>query len=186
MIVHGFVTRPTKDIDLFTEVDDHEARQVVAALRRALEEQGLATHDAERPPLDHRFIAIDPTTRAECTVEVFADGGRLHDRVMLDLGPVLHPDDLAADKMLALWGRARPRDFFDVAALIDRYGHGHLLELAKAKDTGFTHKTFIDALRAISRLGDADWAEDGIDSDDAHRLRKMFDSWRNQLELETT
>jgi hypothetical protein len=126
MIVHGFVNRPTKDIDLFTEIDDHEARQVVAALRHALEEQHLVTHDSERPPLDHRFIAIDPATGAECTVEVFADGGRLRDRVTLDLGPVLHPDDLAADKVLALWGRARPRDFFDVAALIDRYGHAYL------------------------------------------------------------
>ncbi|MFY9808438.1 MAG: hypothetical protein WAK86_14370 [Pseudonocardiaceae bacterium] len=101
MIVHGSVTRPTKNIDLFTEVDDHEARQVVAALRRALEEQHLVTHDTERPPLDHRFVAIDPATGAECTVEVFADGGRLHDRVTLDLGSVLHPDDLGADKMLA-------------------------------------------------------------------------------------
>lgn len=91
MIVHGFVTRPTRDIDLFTEVDDHEARQVVATLRLALEEQGLVTHDSERPPLDHRFIAVDPSTGAECTVEVFADGGRLRDRVTLDIGPVLHP-----------------------------------------------------------------------------------------------
>lgn len=75
MIVHGFVTRPTRDIDLFTEIDDHEARQVVAVLRRALEEQDLITHDSERSPLDHRFVAVDPTTGAECTVEVFADGG---------------------------------------------------------------------------------------------------------------
>lgn len=186
MIVHGFVTRPTRDIDLFTEADDHEARQVAAALRRALEEQDLVTHDTERPPLDHRFIAVDPTTGAECTVEVFADGGRLHDRVMLDLGPVLHPEDLAADKMLALWGRARPRDFFDVAALIDRYGHDRLLELAGAKDSGFTHETFIDALRAIARLSNADWAEDGISGDDAQRLHTDFDAWRNQLEIGTT
>jgi hypothetical protein len=102
------------------------------------EEQDLVTHDAERPPLDHRFVTVDPATGAECTVEVFADGGRLHDRVTLDLGPVLHPDDLAADKMLALWGRARPRDFFDVAALIDGYGYERLLELSEAKDSGFT------------------------------------------------
>ncbi|MGH3821566.1 MAG: hypothetical protein ACRDRA_01785 [Pseudonocardiaceae bacterium] len=25
--------------------------------------------------------------------------------VQLDVGPVLHPDDLAADKVLAMWGR---------------------------------------------------------------------------------
>jgi hypothetical protein len=80
-------------------------------------------------------------------------------------------------------GRARPRDFFDVAALIDRHGHKRLLELAEAKDGGFTHETFIDALRAIARLSNADWTEDGINSDDAKRLRATFDAWRNQLEL---
>ena len=115
---------------------------------------------------------------------MFADGGRLHDRAKLDVGPVLHPDDLAADKMLALWGQARPRDFFDVAALIDRYGHDRLLELAEAKDSGFTQKTFIDTLRTITRLGNADWVEDGLSSDDAQRLRINFDAWRNQLELD--
>jgi hypothetical protein len=104
MIVHGFVTRPTKDVNHFTEIGDHEARQVVAALRRALEEQDLITHDVQESPLDHRFIAADPTTGAECTVEVFADGGRLRDRVTLDIGPMLHPDDLAADKVLPYGG----------------------------------------------------------------------------------
>jgi hypothetical protein len=46
----GFVTRATKDIDLFTEIDDQEALQVTAALRDALQQQGLVIRDAERPP----------------------------------------------------------------------------------------------------------------------------------------
>jgi hypothetical protein len=50
MIAHGFVNRATKDIDLFTEVDDREAVEVAAALREALHEQGFNTRDAERPP----------------------------------------------------------------------------------------------------------------------------------------
>jgi hypothetical protein len=33
MIAHGFVTRTTKDIDLFTEIDDDEAVRVATALR---------------------------------------------------------------------------------------------------------------------------------------------------------
>lgn len=37
MIAHGFVTRATHDIDLFTEVDNDEAIRVAAALRAALE-----------------------------------------------------------------------------------------------------------------------------------------------------
>ncbi|MGH3928061.1 MAG: nucleotidyl transferase AbiEii/AbiGii toxin family protein [Pseudonocardiaceae bacterium] len=81
--------------------------------------------DAGRPPLDRRFVTVDPSTDAECTVEVFA--GRLRSLVTLDIGPVLHPDDLAADKVLALWDRARPRDYFDVNALLKRYGPDRLL-----------------------------------------------------------
>ncbi len=116
MIAHGFVDRATHDVDLFTEIDNTEAQRATAALRAALEDRGFESRDAERPPTDHRFVAVDPTDGSECTVEIFADGGRLQPRVMLDVGPVLHPDDLAADKVLALWGRARPRDFYDVHA----------------------------------------------------------------------
>jgi hypothetical protein len=181
MIAHGFVNRVTKDVDLFTEIDDQEAVRVAAGLRQALEEQGLETRDAERPPFDHQFVVFDPASGAECTVEVLPDGGRLRPRVRLDVGLVLHPDDLAADKVLALWGRARPRDFLDVAALLDRYGPDRLLELAPSKDTGFTQETFLVALRAIARLSPADWAEDGISEQDAQRLRDVFDIWRSRL-----
>jgi hypothetical protein len=109
------------------------------------------------------------------------DGGRLHRRVTLDIGPVLHPEDLAADKVLTLWGRARPRDYFDVAALTDHYSGEQLLTTAGAKD-GFTATTFIDALRAIKRLQQPDWDEDGISKADAERLLTLFDEWRTQLE----
>jgi hypothetical protein len=186
MIVHGFVDRATKDIDLFTEIDEQEALHVTAALREALHRQGLTIRDAERPPTDHRFVTIDPTTGAECTVEVFPDGGRLHRRVTLDIGPVLHPEDLAADKVLALWGRARPRDYFDVAALINHYSKEQLLAIAAAKDIGFTPSTFVDALRAITRLQQADWAEDGINETTAEQLQTLFHAWRSQLEKTLT
>lgn len=108
MIAHGFVDRATQDVDLFTEIDDAEARRVTAALRAALHARGLESRDADRPPADHRFIAVDPTDGSEYMVEVFADGGRLQPRVMLDVGPVLHTDDLAADKVLALWDEHGP------------------------------------------------------------------------------
>ena len=181
MIVHGFVSRLTQDVDLFTEVDDREAVLVAAALRTSLEQRGLTTVSADRPPLDHRFVAVDPTTGEECLVEVFADGGRLRQRVTLDVGAVLHPDDLAADKVLALWGRARPRDFFDVHALLQRFGPTRLLELASAKDRGFSASTFLDALNAIGRLTAEDWAEDGIDPDVIDGLHTTFAAWRDDL-----
>jgi predicted nucleotidyltransferase component of viral defense system len=100
---------------------------------------------------------------------------------MLDVGPVLHPDDLVADKVLALWGRARPRDFYDVHALMRHYTRDALLHLATAKDTGFTIETFLDTLNAIKRLTDADWAEDGISVDAVPQLTSLFAEWRAAL-----
>jgi len=181
MIAHGFVTRTTHDVDLFTEIDDAEAITVAAALRAALARKGLASRDADRPPLDHRFVVVDPDTALECTVEVFADGGRLRNRVNLDIGSVLHPDDLAADKVLALWGRARPRDFYDVHALMSHYHPDRLLDLAASKDAGLTTGTFLDALNAINRLTPDDWAEDGIDAAAVDDLRSTFQRWALQL-----
>lgn len=75
MIVHGFVTRTTQDVDLFTEIDDAEAIEVAQALRTSLAQRGLRVRDTDRPPADHRFVVSDPTSNRECTVEVFPDGG---------------------------------------------------------------------------------------------------------------
>jgi predicted nucleotidyltransferase component of viral defense system len=47
---------------------------------------------------------------------------------------VLHPDEVAADKTLALFGRAAARDLVDVAALAERYTLPQLCELAVASD----------------------------------------------------
>lgn len=182
MIVHRFADRMTKDIDLFTEVDDQEAIAVVAGLRAALHDIAITTRDADREPFDHRFVAVEAATGAECTVEVFADGGRLRSLVSLDIGSVLHPEDLAADKVLALWGRARPRDYFDVVALLDHYSADELLRVAGAKDAGFTPESFVEALRAIVRFTDDDWAEDGIAWEQAQRLRTICSDWRDRLE----
>ena len=180
MIAHGYTDRATRDIDLFTEIDDDEAVHVVRALRDALQDRGIVFRDAAEPRA-HRFVAVDPHSRAECLVEVFADGGRLQPLVTLGIGAVLHPEDLAADKVLALWARARPRDYHDVATLIDRFGRDRLLELAAEKDAGFTPQTFVDALTAIRRLSDADWAEDGIEPASAAALKPVFEQWNSDL-----
>lgn len=74
MIAHGYTNRATRDIDLFTEIDDAEAVHVVRALRDVLQDRGVLIRDAAEPR-DHRCVAVDPRSRADCLVEVFADGG---------------------------------------------------------------------------------------------------------------
>lgn len=44
---------------------------------------------------------------------------RLRPAQLSPYGPVLDRDELAADKVLALFGRAAPRDFVDVYRLLE-------------------------------------------------------------------
>jgi hypothetical protein len=68
---------------------------------------------------------------------------------------VLHPDEVAADKTLALFGRAAARDLVDVAALSERYTLQQLCELAAEKDAGFDRRVLADALAAAAAHPDA-------------------------------
>lgn len=181
VITQGLVDRITHDVDLFTELDADEAVAVCAALRATLASDGLLIEPAHRPPHENRFVAVDPGSGASTVVEVFPDGGRLRPPSLLPLGPVLHPDDLAADKTLALWGRAEPRDFLDVITLRERYGGTRLLELAAEKDRGFTLETFIEALRSSRRLRPVDWMDAGIDEERARAINAAVDEWRIEL-----
>ena len=54
--------------------------------------------------------------------------------VQMDVGPVLHADDVMAGKVDALYNRAAARDFLDIDAAIagERYTLERLCQLAEA------------------------------------------------------
>jgi hypothetical protein len=75
-----------------------------------------------------------PTTRDEalCVLDAIAQHGSV-------LGLVLHPFDLATNKVLALVGRLEPRDFIDVLTCDRRLQPlGYLAWAACGKDPGFS------------------------------------------------
>jgi hypothetical protein len=86
---------------------------------------------------------------------------RAHNPVPLAVGPVLHSDDAVANKVCALFGRALPRDCLDLDAALTsgRYTRGRLLELAAEAEHGFDRLLFADALRALTQITDAAFAE---------------------------
>ncbi|MHB1516681.1 MAG: hypothetical protein ACYCVN_09935 [Acidimicrobiales bacterium] len=51
--------------------------------------------------------------------------------------PLLTTEELAVDKVLAVFGRAEASDFVDLVAIEDRFGLDRLLEVAAGKDHGF-------------------------------------------------
>ncbi|MBW3575815.1 MAG: hypothetical protein KY450_13395 [Actinobacteria bacterium] len=96
-----------------------------------------------------------------------------------DLGVVLDKEELAADKVLALFGWGEPRDFLDVYALSQRLGLDRLIGLAQQKDAGFNPECLAESLGRIDRLDRSDF---GLDAISYRRLRAWVSQTRASLE----
>jgi hypothetical protein len=75
------------------------------------------------------------------------------------VGYVLHPIDLAVNKLLALVGRDEPRDFLDILDLHERtLPLGALCWAAAGKDPGFTPLSLLEILRRRGKYHQEDFA----------------------------
>ena len=95
-----------------------------------------------------------------------------------DYGPTLAVEELAANKILALFDRAEARDFLDLAELTHHFVLQSLLDLASQKDTGFDTAGFLEALSSFRRFTSADF---GIDQAEYDQLRVTVANWRSDL-----
>jgi hypothetical protein len=83
----------------------------------------------------------------------------------------------------ALFGRAQPRDFLDIDAVLasGRYGHDRLLDLAANADAGFDQMMFAGALSALDEMVESDFAEYHTSAEQIAGMRERFASWRDEL-----
>jgi len=180
---HGMGQRPSADVDLFT---DWQFRADFAAaiqqIIRALEDAGFTVTVTLRHDTFARLLLDDGSGPEPEKLELSADW-RAHPPVKVDVGPVLHPDDAVANKMIALFGRAEARDFLDVDAAIvsGRYSRDRLLELAANADAGFDRAMFAEALGSLRQKTDMDFDEYRVDANDLQAMRARFADWRDQL-----
>jgi hypothetical protein len=171
LIVRGDVERGTRDLDFFgvtpTAVD-----RLAPAVERALRENGLDVERVQAGVGFARLIVADAGDRTE--LDLGADA-RLLPVETGWLAPLLAGEELAVDKVLAVFGRAEARDFVDLLALEPRYGLERLCELAAEKDRGFDIALFADMLRRVARL-----RRDEFEIDDAgyDRLRRTVADWQ--------
>lgn len=145
LIVWGVVSRPTKDLDFFA-TSSAAVNRLVPEIEAALEGDGL---EVRRVQVANGFARLMVSSRNDETVADVAGDARRFPRAITEEGPLLAVDELAGDKLLALFGRAAARDFVDVAALVDRYGLERLCELAAEKDRGFDRRVLADMLGRI-------------------------------------
>ncbi len=176
LIVHGVVSRTTRDLDLFTEESRH-VTTLHAALTSGLVERGLSVAVISATETFVRLEVHDPGSGERIEVDLGVDV-RMAAPITTAVGRVLSIDELAADKMLALFGRAELRDFLDVADLLARFPKERLVELAVAKDAGFTLARFAESLAALHRFPDADWEAHGAERE---RFTRIFDEWRDAV-----
>lgn len=180
---HGLARRASKDVDLFTTnslaMDFDAARdRIIDALRA----DGWVVSVERTSDTFARLVVTDESTNQDAVMELAVDW-RAHDPVRLELGPVLHPDDAIANKMSALFGRAMARDYIDVDSAIatSRYTRSDLLKLAHERDVGLSAETFADALAAMTRLDDAEFAAYEMNAGDIAAMRARFADWWEEL-----
>lgn len=182
---HGFVERPSEDVDLFggLEMDCPAAAAQVADAYRAA---GLAVEVLLETDRYVRLWVVESGTERGCKVEVVADV-RFEPPISMAIGPVLHPDDVAAGKIEALFNRALARDFIDVDALLmsGRYTRDRLVELAGRRDAGFDRLVLADMLAFVRRREDEEFTVYGVDPSVVTGIRERFAEWERELRGES-
>jgi hypothetical protein len=179
-LVNGLVERPTEDVDLFTDEIDGVAA-AAGEVTAALMANG---YTVASETTDELFADMDDNLREF----LVADSGRAlrltlcrlerhRAPVVMDLGPVMHLDDLVATKVAALVSRREVRDYIDVAAALERYPLARVLELARTADPSITDDDIADAGRYLDRLDDARFAVYGFSTDKISELRHTLQVW---------
>jgi hypothetical protein len=171
LIVRGDVDRRTRDLDFFgpsaVAVDS-----LVPAAEQALLAEGLHVERVLDHPGFARLLVHDDHDRTE--VDLGSDA-RLFPAEEGPGFPLLSGEELATDKLLALFGRAEARDFVDLLAVEGRYGLDRLFDLAAEKDRGFDANVFAEMLTRIDRLPRAAFL---LDERRYEELRAAVDVWR--------
>ena len=177
LIARGDVQRQTRDLDFFGLTGDAVDRLLPAA-ERALRDAGLVVERVQVNAGFARLIVAGSDDRTELDL---ASDARLFPAEPGRPAPMLRGEELAVDKVLAVFGRAEARDFVDLMAVEPNYGLDRLCQLAAEKDRGFTPVIFAEMLGGFRRL-----RRDEFELDDARyaQLGTEVSRWRDRaLEL---
>jgi len=178
LIARALVDRSTRDVDLFTTAPPAvPIPDVVSAFTRAAVTQGWLVRQLR---LSDTFARLAVEGEGDVTVvDLGLDSPPDEPPSITELGPTLAARDLAARKVLALFGRAEARDFADVRDLADVYPKDELLLLARAQDGGFDLGVFADMIGTATRYSDDELS---LSTHDAAQLRRFFRDWREELQ----
>jgi hypothetical protein len=185
LLAHGVTSRPTLDVDLFTN-QEHGVEAAAEAVEAALRGEGFEPERRDKtagladvfPGMGEglaEWIVTAPAGRQMMLQMAYFDRGRKP--VIMDVGPVLDLEDVAGGKVCALAGRVEPRDYADTAAALERYSPAQLIAFARRLDPGLTRQDFADAGRRLDQMDDEAFGSVGLGPREVTRLRERFAAW---------
>jgi hypothetical protein len=182
---HGILDRPSEDVDLFADWQRRaDFPRAVDAVIAAYETEGfLVAIDLRLDTFARLHVSRADAPDEQHRVELVANW-RAQPPVQMQIGPVLHPDDVMAGKMDALYNRAAARDFLDIDAAITggRYTLDELCALAAQADAGFDRQLFAQMLGSVARFDDQDFVDYGLELDEVAAMRERVLGWQSQIQ----
>jgi predicted nucleotidyltransferase component of viral defense system len=178
--LHCMGTRPSEDIDLFS-ADRGGPGEVAEDVLDAYRCEGFEVIVRLRTADLVQLQVTDAQARS-CMVDLGVFW-RARSPVLLDIGPVLHPDDAVAGKMDALFNRWAPRDFLDVDAILasGRYTQEQLMSAAAEHNPGFSPGMFAQSLSYLQRIPDREFTAYGASETQIARMRARLAAWEKEL-----
>jgi len=175
LLAHGVISRPTQDVDLFTDREHgvEALRDAGFEVEREEEAAGLADIFPAMGQGLAEWLVTAPDGQ-ELTVQL-AYFDRDRDPVTMEVGPVL--EDAAGGKVCALASRVEPRDYADTAQMLKRYSPAELIGFARRLDPGLTARDFAEAGRQLDQIDDEAFARYGLTRRDVTTLRDRFAGW---------
>ncbi|MET7304232.1 nucleotidyl transferase AbiEii/AbiGii toxin family protein [Embleya sp. NPDC005575] len=180
---HGLSDRDSDGIDFALAARDAKrltaARTAIAA---ALTEQGCRVIvDGRAAGKAFVRMSVRPAGAEHGTPLTVHVAPRTHEPAVVAGVPVLHPDDLAAAKLVTLALRSEVRDVFDVFALADGYHVDRLLDLALAHDPELRAEDFLTAFKHVTEREDVEFTRFGAPAARIAAVRAWFQDGFTEL-----
>jgi len=185
--VNGIGTRPSMDVDLFTNITSPEHfRQAVDEVCTALEQAGLIVTPIKVNGTFADIKISDPSTGESSPMQLGMNY-RDYPPVQIDIGPALDTRDAVAGKMSALWSRAEVRDFIDIYNVVQSGAmtREQVLEIGDAQEAEpFDREVLVNQLQSIADRASSDWQRYLIEEPEKSAIINWYTQWADDLSHE--
>lgn len=166
--------RLSYDLDLFTTVTGL-IRPFALLMETTLSQQGFSLRPLRRLEsfAEYEVTFADNSLRIQLAYD---SPFRFAEPVPTSLGLVNDYQDIVVDKLLALFGRAEPRDAVDLYFILQEVDFWELADMASQKDTGFDLYWMASALMKVSTFPDEmeRWPVQMLRSFSPSELKQLF------------